>query len=433
MNAFESIIGYEEIKYELKKTADVLKNTGKYKTFGVSAPKGLLFSGEPGIGKTLMANALILESGRKAFVCRKNMPDKEFINHIIKVFGEAKQQAPSVVFLDDIDKFANNDENHKDDSVFVTVQTMIDEIGENEVFVIATSNEPEKLPDSLKREGRFDKIIEVYAPFGNEGKEIVSHYLEKIKSTDIKDMESISRILEGKSCAAIQTLVNRAGIIAGYESDETVSDEHLIKAVLSGLYRIPEYLIGQKRQSLENANVKMRRTVYHEAAHATVSEILSPGSVSLIAAYMNKNETVAFVSSNANDDIPRIDNMYISIVTALAGKAAIRLKFGCDDTGANKDLGSAFITAKALISNECIYGFNLRNVPLPDISERKRDALSEVTAAEMERLFMKANEILVKNNDFFEKIAHELAIKGYLVRRDIDEIKSTCTITPVSI
>lgn len=433
MNTFESIIGYEEIKYELRIIADVLKNTDKYKAFGVCAPRGLLLSGEPGVGKTLMANALIYESGRKTFVCRKNLTDAEFVNHISKVFDNAKRSAPSIVFLDDIDKFANNDTEHKNEGIFVTVQSLIDELKDSEVFVLATANEPEKLPDSLKREGRFDKTIGVFAPFGDEGKEIVAHYLGKIKFTDIKDMESITRILEGKSCAAIQTLVNAAGIIAAYESAVAIGDEHLIKAVLSGSHKIPEYLIGKKRESLESATEKMRRTVYHEAAHATVGEILSPGSVSLIAAYMNKNETVAFVSSNANDDIPRIDNMYISIVTALAGKAAIRLKFGRDDTGANKDLGSAFITAKALISSECIYGFNLRNVPLPDISERKRDALSEVTAAEMERLFMKANEILVKNNDFFEKIADELAVKGYLLWRDIQRIKSTCTIAPVSI
>lgn len=433
MNTFESIIGYEDIKYELKKIADVLKSTDKYKSFGISAPKGLLISGEPGVGKTLMANTLIYESGRKAFVCRKSVPDAEFTNHISKVFEDAKHQAPSIVFLDDIDKYANNDEKHKNDGVFVTIQTMIDEIGENEVFVIATANEPEKLPDSLKREGRFDRIIEVYAPFGDESKEIVAHYLGKIKFTDIKDMESISRILEGKSCAAIQTLVNGAGIIAAYESAETIADEHLIKAVLSGFYKIPEYLIGKKRQSLEDTTEKMQRAVYHESAHAVASEILSPGSVSLIAAYINKNETVAFVSSNANDEIPRIDNMYVSIVTALAGKAATRLKFGCNDIGVSKDLRSAFTTEKALITYECVGGFNLRQGTPADVSEQSKAALEQIGAFEAERLSVKATEILVKNNDFFEKIAHELAVKGYLVRRDIDEIKGACTITPVSI
>ena len=433
MNTFESIIGYEEIKYELRIIADVLKNTDKYKAFGVCAPRGLLLSGEPGVGKTLMANALIYESGRKMFVCRKNMPDTDFTNHINKIFTEAKQNAPSIVFLDDIDKYANNDKDHKDASIFVTIQAMMDEIGDSEVFVIATANEPEKLPDSLKREGRFEKTIEVYAAFGDEGKRVTAHYLKKTKSTDIKDMESISKILEGKSCAAIQTLVNRAGIIAAYESAESITDEHLIKAILSGYYKVPEYLIGKKRQNLENTTEKMRRIIYHEAAHATVSEVLSPGSVSLIAAYMNKNETVAFVSSNANDDIPRIDNMYISIVTALAGKAALRLKFGCNDTGANKDLKGAFTTEKALIRCECVGGFNLRQGTISDVSEQSKAALEQVGSFEAERLSMKATEILVKNVIFFEKIANELALKGYLVTRDIDEIKSTCTITPVSI
>ena len=107
MSAFEKIIGYALIKEELKQIADCLKNTAKYRRMGVSIPRGLLLHGEPGVGKTLMTTCLVEESGRKAFICRKDTPDGDFVEHISEVFEEAEENAPSVIVLDDMDKFAN--------------------------------------------------------------------------------------------------------------------------------------------------------------------------------------------------------------------------------------------------------------------------------------------------------------------------------------
>ena len=101
MNEFEKIVGYEPVKKELKQISDSLKNLEKYKKLGVSAPKGLLLYGEPGLGKTLMASSLIEASGCKSFVCRKDKPNGEFINHIKATFEEAMKNEPSIVFLDD--------------------------------------------------------------------------------------------------------------------------------------------------------------------------------------------------------------------------------------------------------------------------------------------------------------------------------------------
>ena len=173
MNAFDRVIGYEGLKKELMQVSDGLKNTEVYEKLGVKPPRGLMLYGDPGVGKSLMAFCLIEASGRKAFVCRKDRPDGEFVNHITETFRAAKEAAPSIVFLDDMDKFANNDSNHKDSEEYVTVQSCIDTFRHAEVFVLATANDVEDLPDSLIRPGRFDRVIEVEAPAGKDAVEIV--------------------------------------------------------------------------------------------------------------------------------------------------------------------------------------------------------------------------------------------------------------------
>ena len=114
MGKFDGIIGYSAVKKELLQIADTLKNQEHYQKLGVSAPRGLLLFGEPGVGKSLMASAVIEASGRKAFVCRKDQPNGDFVKQIKETFDQAAENAPSIVLLDDMDKFANADERHPD-------------------------------------------------------------------------------------------------------------------------------------------------------------------------------------------------------------------------------------------------------------------------------------------------------------------------------
>ena len=100
---FEPVIGYKSIKNEMIKICDIMRNSEFYYKLGVSVPNGLLLSGEPGLGKTLMANCFIKASGRKAFTCRKDKPDGDFVKHIKSTFDEAVKNTPSIVFLDDMD------------------------------------------------------------------------------------------------------------------------------------------------------------------------------------------------------------------------------------------------------------------------------------------------------------------------------------------
>ena len=134
MSEFDKIIGYEDIKRELKKLCDVVKNPDRYTKLGVTLPGGILLEGDPGLGKTLMAKCFIAEAGCKAFVIRKEKPNGDFVKEIKEVFEKAKSENSAIVFLDDMDKFANEDDHHPNAEEFVTVQSCIDECKGHEAY-----------------------------------------------------------------------------------------------------------------------------------------------------------------------------------------------------------------------------------------------------------------------------------------------------------
>ena len=177
MNNFEKIIGYDLIKTELLQVCDMIKNREVYAELGAKLPCGVLLYGNPGLGKSLMAKCFIKECNLKSFTLRKSKSEN-FVEYITETFNKAKENAPSIVFLDDMDKFANEDDDHSDAEEYVAVQAGIDSVKGIDVFVIATVNDIEKLPDSLKRAGRFDKCIEFYRPSYDDSVKIIKHYLE---------------------------------------------------------------------------------------------------------------------------------------------------------------------------------------------------------------------------------------------------------------
>ena len=177
MSSFDKVIGYESVKKEIIRVCDVVKNGEKYRKLGVKLPNGLLLYGRPGLGKTLIANCFIEESGRKSYVCRKDLPRDEFIKYLKDTFDKAKENAPSIILLDDFDKFANQDKDHCNAEEYITIQSCIDDIKGYDVFVIATANELSLVPDSLLRAGRFDSIIEITKPKGDDIEKIIRYYL----------------------------------------------------------------------------------------------------------------------------------------------------------------------------------------------------------------------------------------------------------------
>ena len=303
MNAFDKIIGYSSIKKELKQISDTLKNREAYDKLGVSAPRGLLLYGEPGVGKSLMASAVIKESGRKVFCCRKDSPNGDFIKKIKATFDKAVQNAPSIVYLDDMDKFTNGDERHPDAEEYVTVQSCIDETKDKQVFVLATVNNIRCLPRSLRRAGRFDRTIEVNAPHGEDAVKIITHYLKSKSFVDDIDPTVIAKIMDGRSCAELETVINEAGLYAGHERAKVITMEHFLKACMRTVFQAfpddEDDLADEPDDfycGLSDPNHVVSQIVYHEAGHAVISEVLCPESVTLVSAYNAARKRGGFTS-----------------------------------------------------------------------------------------------------------------------------------------
>lgn len=415
MSEFDKIIGYKDVKAELFRLCDVIKNADKYKALGVAPIGGLLLDGDPGVGKTLMANCFIKESGRKSFVCRKNKPDGEFVNEIKNVFTEAAGNAPSIILLDDMDKFANEDDYHRNAEEYVTVQSCIDEIKGKDVFVLATTNGTDNLPRSLLRAGRFDYVISVDAPEGKDAVEIVKYYLSQKKAVAEIDAVEIARLLNGKSCAVLETVINTAGQYAGYENKEMIGVDDIIRACLRVIYNAPE-------STAPHNPVVLERTAYHEAGHAVVAEILESGSVDLVSVRKNTGTVGGFTAYHNPDDYwiskTHMENRVIAI---LGGKAATELIFGEADTGANNDLHRAFDIVQRFADNYCSYGFGYweGRDSSSDRLLRREDRIT----ADMETYYARARKILIDNKAFLEALAKRLQEKDTLVSSEIKEIK----------
>lgn len=434
MSKFDSIIGYSAIKHDLIRIADTLKSRDAYEKLGVSSPRGLLLHGEPGVGKSLMASAVIEESGRNAFTCRKDKPNGDFVNTIKATFDEAAKNAPSIVFLDDMDKFTNGDELHPNAEEYVTVQSCIDEVRGKDVFVIATVNNKRCLPHSLRRAGRFDRIIEIKSPRGKDAIDIISHYLKSKKVAENVDAENIAKIMDGNSCAELETVINEAGLYAGYERKEYITMDHIMEALLRIVFNVPapdDNYNEDFYSTLFDPGNKNAHIIYHEAGHAVISEILCPKSVTLVSAYNREYENGGFTSYYNDNTYTTLYWEKSRIIGALGGIAAIEQKYGFYDLGAESDLSYAFSKTRDMIINLSTSGFHLQSHGYDEDSDQLKFAQEQAISAEMDKYYRKAKEIISHNYEFFEKIAVTLAKKKLLSADDIRKIKSECNIVPV--
>ena len=436
MKAFDRIIGYEAIKKELIRISDVLANNEAYKKLGVTAPRGLLLHGEPGVGKTLMPSAVIDASGRKAFICRKDKPDGDFVNAIKKIFNDAKEAAPSIVLLDDMEKFTNGDDRHPDAEEYVTVQSCIDSIKGTDVFVLATANKIRALPRSLLRAGRFDRVIRVSSPRGDDAVKIISHYIKTKKFVCDIDPVTVAQIMDGHSCAELETVINEAGLYAGFERSDEITMEHFMKACLHTVHDIPNEVLNNAVSvaDLSDGNSQRTRVIYHEAGHATVAEVMNPGTVTLVSAYSRERQSGGFTSYYRSGNNSLAEDIYAHICGSLGGMAALEQKFGIIDSGASSDLDQAFKSAWELVTDSCTCGFHLHanNFNFGDSAELQTKQ-EQAVSSEVERLYRKTKEILSVNRGLLDKIAEALSEKGVLTMADISRIREACPVIPVSI
>ena len=421
MSAFDKVIGYDTIKKELLQICDMIHNREVYENLGAKLPQGILIYGDQGLGKTLIAKSFIEESGLESYVVRRNKSDYDFIKSITETFKNAKENAPSIVFLDDVDKFANEDNNHRDAGEYVAVQAGIDEVKNDNVFVIATVNELCKLPNSLVRSGRFDRKIKIDCPTDRDANEIINYYLSNKKISETVNIEDLSKMISYSSCAELETILNEAAINAAFERKESIGMNDLVKSVLRMQY-----------DSLDNytkATAKdLKKTALHEAGHLVVSEVLEPCSVGMASLRSTgRNSKGGFIHL-----CKELSRRPYQILISLAGKAAVELYYSetCA-SGCQSDIARAFNLIRDGLSESATHGFGMIDVATRrfiDTSESMNSRTEAVTQAELERYMIKTKDILLKNRDFLENAAAALIEKETLLYSDIRKLRNDANI-----
>lgn len=421
MNSFEKVIGYETIKNELMQIVDMVHNKERYEALGARMPSGVLLHGNPGIGKTLLAKCFIEECGLTAYTLRNNKGGDKFVDEITKTFEKAKSNAPAIIFLDDMDKFANDDDMHCDAQEYVAVQAGIDDVKGHNVFVIATTNDMRKLPDSLIRQGRFDKIIYMNRPSNEDAAKIIKHYLKNKKLSDDIDFNDICKMMSYSSCASLETLINEAAIRAGYKKKDCIDMNDLVETVLRNQYESPDDLMQMDKE-------EVKKVAIHEAGHLVLSEVIMPGSVGLASIRSKGRSRIGGFIHKCKDD----ESLQNQVMICLAGKVATEMYYS--DTcasGCRSDFKSAINLIRNGLTEEGTNGVSFlefKNYRY-DLSERSWDNREAVVHAEIERYILQTRAVLIKNKEFLEKTAEALAEKETLLYSDIQSIKNSVTIT----
>ena len=353
---FDDVAGEEEAKESLKEIVDYLHNPKKYTDIGASMPKGILLVGPPGTGKTMLAKAVAGEAGVPFF----SMSGSEFVEMFVgmgaskvrDLFKQAKEKAPCIVFIDEIDaigkkrdgQIGGNDEREQTLNQLLTEMDGFE--GNNGVIILAATNRPESLAPALTRPGRFDRRVPVELPdlIGREA--ILKVHAKKIKVADNIDFHTIARMAVGTSGAELANIINEAALRA-VRSGRTVVEqsdlEESIEVVIAGY---------QKKNAIMTDSEK-KTVSYHEIGHALVAALQSHSApVQKITIIPRTSGALGYTMQVEENDKVLMTKREIEnkIATLTGGRAAEEIAFGEITTGASNDIEQATRLARAMIT-----------------------------------------------------------------------------------
>ncbi len=416
---FENIIGYENVKRELSVIADMFMEPDKYDKIGAQYINGVLLYGAPGTGKTTLIKDMINACNVNTYTLRKDQANDDFIDTIRETFKTARENAPAIVFMDDMDKFADSDCSCPEE--YAVIQACIDESKGSKVLALATVNEPDRLPRSLKRAGRFDKTIKLGNPNRKDAEKIVKHYLDQKGCSSDIDYKEVARLLDGASCASLESIINEASIMAAYDNRPAVKNQDIINATLNVIYHTPAAVNSTDEQSDPTL-------AYHEAGHAVVSEILEPGSVNIISTADRSGSDVGGFTSyqQAEKYFNSMDYMENRVMCLLGGKAANEVVFGINDVGCNDDLHRAYDIVERFVDHYCSYGFHSWEGIASESSEELKNKKETLVSFEMEKYYQKVKRLLIENRTFLDKLAEKLMKEKLITYHTVQSIKAEC-------
>jgi len=437
---FEDVAGEDEAKENLTEIVDYLHDPSKYRDIGASMPKGILLVGPPGTGKTMLAKAVAGEANVPFF----SMSGSEFVEMFVgmgaskvrDLFKQAKEKAPCIVFIDEIDaigkkrdgQIGGNDEREQTLNQLLTEMDGFE--GNSGVMILAATNRPDALDPALTRPGRFDRRVPVELPDLKGREEILKVHAKKIKIADDVDFKLIARMASGASGAELANIINEAALRAVRDNRKFANQSDLeesIEVVIAGY---------QKKNSILTDAEKWRVS-YHEVGHALVAaKQTNSAPVTKITIIPRTSGALGYTMQvdEGNHYLMTKSELENKIATLTGGRAAEEVVFGDVSTGASNDIEQATKLARAMITR---YGMSkdFDMVALETVNNRYLGgdtslAASAETAAVIDKQVValvkaqheKAAQILMENREKLEEISHFLYEKETITGDEFMEI-----------
>jgi len=437
---FDDVAGEDEAKENLAEIVDYLHNPKKYTDAGASMPKGLLLVGPPGTGKTMLAKAVAGESGVPFF----SISGSEFVEMFVgmgaskvrDLFKQAKEKAPCIVFIDEIDaigkkrdgQVGGNDEREQTLNQLLTEMDGFE--GNNGVIILAATNRPESLDPALTRPGRFDRRVPVELPDLKGREAILKVHAKKIKPADDVDFHTIARMASGASGAELANIVNEAALRAVRQGRTIVHEadlEESVEVVIAGYQKKNAVLSDQEKKVV----------AYHEIGHALVAALQSHSApVQKITIIPRTSGALGYTMQVEQGDkyLMTKEEIENKIATFTGGRAAEEVVFNQITTGASNDIEQATKLARAMITR---YGMSdefdmvaLETVTNQYLGGDASLACSADTQKEIDRQVtelvkkqhQKAKKLLLDNRDNLDELSNYLYEKETITGEEFMEI-----------
>lgn len=421
---FKDVAGQEEAKDSLSEIVDFLHKPGKYKEIGAKVPKGVLLVGPPGTGKTLMAQAVAGEANVPFF----SISGSEFVEMFVgmgaskvrDLFKQAKEKAPCIVFIDEIDAigkkrdvsgYSGNDEREQ------TLNQLLNEMdgfdATEGVVLLAATNRPEILDPALTRPGRFDRQVQVELPDLKGREDILKVHAKNVKREDDIDYEEIAKRTAGTSGADLANIVNEGALRAVREGRNKLTQEDLEES-------IETVIAGQQKKNAVISDDQKKIIAYHEVGHALVAAIQTQKTpVTKITIVPRTGGALGYTMTVDKDEkyIMTKQELFDEIVTFAGGRSAEELIFNTKTTGASNDIERATAMARNMVTIygmddefdfmqlEQIQGRYLGGQRAMIVSDGTGNKIDEKVAKIISQAHMRAIEILKDNLDKLHEIA----------------------------
>lgn len=438
--SFDDVAGEDEAKESLAEIVDYLHNPKKYTEVGASMPKGVLLVGPPGTGKTMLAKAVAGESKVPFF----SMSGSEFVEMFVgmgaskvrDLFKQAKEKAPCIVFIDEIDaigkkrdgNFSGNDEREQTLNQLLTEMDGFE--GNTGVIILAATNRPESLDPALTRPGRFDRRVPVELPdlIGREA--ILKVHAKKIKTADDVDFHTIARMAAGTSGAELANIINEAALRAVRNGRTTVQQadlEESIEVVIAGY---------QKKNAIMTDSEK-KVVAYHEIGHALVAAMQTESApVQKITIIPRTSGALGYTMQVEQNDKVLMSRQELEnkIATFAGGRAAEEVVFGEITTGAANDIEQATKLARAMITRygmsddfdmvamETVNNKYLGGDTSLECAEETQREIDEKVVELVKTQHEKARQILQENRSKLDELAKVLYEKETITGKEFMEI-----------